>query len=156
MTFFRSKISDRLTPEEINLALSDYYDTALPNFETQKVWTIVTFTFIGCVVLFLILFILDQIVAKYRNSRKEPNENENINKTMKVQKKKEKQSPFVGPTSTVPQPTFYKLDKAEKGQNISLNYRIPYRRTMETEKSNHETKITILVQENKQESLDNK
>ncbi len=154
MTFFRSKVSDRLTPEEINLALSDYYDTALPNFETTKLWTILTFTFIGCVVLFLILFILDQIVAKYRNSRKEPNEN--INKTMKVQKKKEKQSPFVGPTSTVPQPTFYKLDKAEKGQNISLNYRIPYRRTMETEKSNHETKITILVQENKQESLDNK
>jgi hypothetical protein len=162
MASLRINSSDRITPEEVNIALGDLYTTPLPVITKNDTYTVIVFIFVVIMAAFSVVFILDHLLSKYRNVT---NIQEKDNTTPSItnkevtrisnSKNKAKESPFIDYSISIPptQPTFYKLDKAEKGQNISLNYRLPYRRNIESDMKGHETKITILVQENNSDML---
>ncbi len=152
MPTFRTNSPEMITPEEINIALGDMYSTPLPQVSMSDVYSVLLIVIVGLIVVFTIVFILDHLLAKYNSVTTYTQENMAPSKEVQRisnHKHKAKESPFIDYTVSIPptQPTFYKLDKAEKGQNISLT--LPYRRNIESDTKGHETKITILVQESK-------
>lgn len=158
--FRNSMYNHNMTAEEMNMAMGDLNSSSILSISEEDILTIFTTLSMFAAVIFVVWVIMG-IISSYSNKDKL-----NIAKPIKwisnkysemttkeilptIRLKKAKQSPFVSSAPISPTlPSCFRLDGAEKGQNIMFRFRGPVNSRIEssdTTNTDNETRITIVA-----------